>query len=117
MVANDADPLVEIRMATITDDYLQTLAPIYKDVFRAFQMFNPARREGEGFAFQTLYSVLSDKYTLGQIQEACRELEKGHAVEIRNGIFAHPTPLGEELIEAVTGTRPIPLPPFSPPPA
>ncbi len=104
-------------MPTITDDYLQTLAPIYKHVFEAFQIFNPARREGEGFAIQTLYSVLSDRYTLGQVQEACRELEKGGAVVIRNGIFAHPTALGEALIEAVTGTRPQPLPPFSPPPA
>jgi hypothetical protein len=102
-------------MTNITDEYLKSVAPIYKDVLGAFQVFNPARREGEGFAFQTLYSVLSDKYSLGQIQAACQELEKGGAVEIKNKIFAHPTSLGEDLIEAVTGSKPQPLPPFLPP--
>jgi hypothetical protein len=102
-------------MPQITQGYLEQLAPIYKDVLAAFWRFDPTRKNGEGLAFQSLYSVLDEQYTLGEIRAACLELEKGGAVEIRNGIFAHPTELGEELITAVTGKAPITVPPFVPP--
>lgn len=103
-------------MAVITGDYISTLAPIYKDVLGAFHHFDPTRQLCDGLAYQSLFSVLSDKYTLGEVRSACLELAKGGAVEIRNSIFAHPTELGEELIEAITGEKPRSLPPFLPPP-
>jgi len=102
-------------MATITNDYLDSLAPIYKDVLGAFRTLDPTRMLGEGLAYQSLFSVLNAKYTLGQVHAACRELAKGGAVEFRDEIFVHPTSLGEELIEAVTGQPAAQLPPFSPP--
>ena len=103
-------------MATITDDYLQTLPEIYKDVLAAFRTLDPARMVGEGLAYQSLFTALNGKYSLGQVHAACRELAKGGAVEFKNEIFVHPTMMGENLIEAITGYPPAQLPPFSPPP-
>lgn len=102
-------------MAVITQDYLSTLAPIYRDVLAAFPRFDPTRQYGEGLAFQSLHSVLDEQYTLGEVRAACLELERGGAVEVRNKIFAHPTEIGEQIIEAITGKRPVSLPPFMPP--
>ena len=103
----------------ITDAYLQSLAPIYHDILAAFPQFAPTRGAGHGLAFQSLYSALDGKYTLGQIQRACEELAKGGAMEIKHEIFANPTALGEELIAAVAGSAvpPQDVPPFSPPPS
>jgi hypothetical protein len=76
-------------------------------------------------AFQTIYSYLNDphsleerKYSLGEIIEACKQMEAGHAAEIRHGMFVHPTRLGEDIITALTGLKPNmePVAPFSPPP-
>ena len=102
-------------MAVITNEYLASLARIYRDILIAFPRFDPTRQAGDGLAFQSLQSVLDDKYTLGEIRSACQELAKGGAVEIQHGIFAHPTELGEQLIEALTGHQPVTLPPFVPP--
>ncbi|MEX2288534.1 MAG: hypothetical protein WD648_15660, partial [Planctomycetaceae bacterium] len=78
-------------MSGVTSEWLADLPEIYRDIFQAFPAFNPQHRAGDGVAFQSLYSMLSDKYTLTEIREACEQLSKGGAVEIRNGIFAHPT--------------------------
>lgn len=104
-------------MAVITSSYLEKLAPIYRDVLGAFFGFDPTRQPGEGLAFQSLYSVLHDKYTLGEIRKACLEMAKGGAMRIEHNQFAYPTELGEELIGAITGHRPTTLPPFQPPPS
>lgn len=99
----------------ITAAYVANLPPIYRDILQAFWMFNPLRRPGYGVAFQTLYSVLNDKgYTLGQVREACIQMEKGKVLEIRNDIFAHPTLVGDELIEFVNRDRPSVVPEFPP---
>ena len=103
----------------VTDEYLRNLPPIYRDILAAFPQFNPTRKAGHGLAFQSLYSALDGKYTLGEIQRACEELAKGGAMEIKHEIFANPTGLGEELIAAVAG-RAVPpqdVPPFTPPSA
>ncbi len=102
-------------MLAITQDYLDQLAPIYHDVLAAFIEFDPARRPGDMLAFQSLASVLDDKYTLGEVRAACQELAKGGAITIEHGIFAKPTELGESLIERITGRKPASFPPFSPP--
>ncbi len=54
-------------MATITDDYLTSLAPIYRDVLSAFPKFDPTRKTGEGLAFQSLYSVVNEELRKRQI--------------------------------------------------
>jgi hypothetical protein len=64
-------------MAVITESYLKDLAPIYRDVLAAFPQFDPVRQPGEMLAFQSLYSVLEDHYTLSEIRAACKELESG----------------------------------------
>ncbi len=99
----------------ITAKYVDSLPEIYRDILRAFWMFNPLRRPEYGVAFQSLYSVLNDKgYTLGQIREACIQMQKGGVLEIRNEIFAHPTAAGDELIEFVNHNRPPVVPDFPP---
>jgi hypothetical protein len=101
----------------ITADYVKSLPDIYRDILAAFPRFDPTRKVGYGLAYQSLYSALNGKYSLGEIRLACENMAAGGAVEIKNEIFVNPTPLGEELIAAITGgTVPPPaVPPFKPP--
>lgn len=102
---------------SITAEYVKNLHQIYRDILAAFPRFDPTRKVGYGLSYQSLYSALSGKYTLGQIRMACEKMAEGGVMEIKNEIFAQPTPLGEELIAAVTGgTVPaLEVPPFNPP--
>jgi hypothetical protein len=87
------------------------------DILGAFARFDPSRPFGSGLSYQSLYSALDGKYTLGQIRLACEEMAKGGAVTITHEIFVQPATLGEELIAAVSGgeVAPASVPPFSPP--
>jgi hypothetical protein len=102
---------------TVTEDYVKGLPEIYRDILAAFPRFDATRKAGYGLSYQTLYSALNGKYNLGEIRMACESMAKGGAMEIKNEIFAHPTPLGEDLIAAVTGDTapPLTVPPFNPP--
>ena len=87
----------------IPQDYIDTLDDIYKDVLRAYVMFNPQGRRDEGVAIPSLYSGLYDKrYTLAQVRVACERMAEAGVVEIRDNIFVHPKPAGRELIAALT---------------
>ena len=101
----------------ITEQYVQSLAEIYRDVLSAFPSFDTTRKVGHGLSYQSLYSALDGRYSLGEIRTACLEMAKGGVMTIRNQIFAHPTQVGEELIEKITGGQvPEPqVPPFNPP--
>ncbi|HUQ69485.1 MAG TPA: hypothetical protein VM165_08185 [Planctomycetaceae bacterium] len=113
-VRKAGDILVDVPKA-----YLESLAPIYRDIFQAFWMFNPNGRPEWGVAYQSLHSVMSDKYTLGQIREACNELVRHDALELRGDQFYHPTPMGEGIIRTIqqgaTSTTTTTPPPFLPP--
>lgn len=101
----------------IDDAYVESLPGIYRDVLAAFPDFNPTRRVGYGLSYQSLYSALDGKYTLGQIMTACKNMAEVDLMEIRHRMFACPTPLGEELIAAITD-NPVPasdVPPIDPP--
>jgi len=100
----------------VTHEYVESLPAIYRDILAAFPRFDATRKRGYGLSYQSLYSALNGKYTLGEIVLACQELAKGDAVEFKNEIFVHPTALGEELIAGVTGGRvpQVAVPPFPP---
>ena len=103
----------------ITDEYVESLPDIYRDVLIAFPQFNPNRKFGYGLTYQSLAAALDEKYTFGQIKMACENMAKGGVMKIKHTVFACPTPLGEELIAAVTGGTVAPgleVPPFNPPP-
>ena len=87
----------------ISTEYVNSLPEIYRDVLAAFPQFNPTRMAGHGLSFQSLYSALDGKYTLGQIVKAGENMTEGGVVEIEGKLFAYPTSLGEELIAAITG--------------
>lgn len=101
----------------ISEVYVKSLPPIYRDILAAFPRFDSTRKVGYGLSYQSLYSALDGKYNLSEIRMACERMAEGGVMEIKNEIFVHPTPLGEELIAAVTGgTVPEPaVPPFNPP--
>lgn len=103
---------------TVSSSYVNALPVIYRDILAAFPKFDSTRKVGYGLSFQSLYSALEGRYSLGQIRMACNNMAKGGAVTIKNSIFAHPTPLGEKLIAAITGESvpPPAVPPFHPPP-
>jgi hypothetical protein len=88
--------------------YAQRLPPIYRDLLAAFPEIEPGRKAGYGLAFQTLAVHFVNRrieHRLGEVQEACRRLADKGFIEIRNGIFAHPTELGERLIAILAGKR------------
>ena len=87
----------------IDDQYVSNLPGIYRDVLAAYPAFDPTRKVGYGLSYQSMYSALEGKYTLGQIKTACENMAEVDLMVISNGIFACPTALGEELIAAITG--------------
>jgi len=87
--------------------YAAQLPPIYRDIIAAFPEIEPGRKAGYGLAFQTLavhFANTRRKWGLGDVQAACGRLAESGFIEIKNGIFAHPTELGERLIAIVTNT-------------
>ena len=86
--------------------YAKDLPSIYRDILTAFPEIEPGRKAGYSLAFQTLavhFANTRRAYSLGEVQEACEQLAESGFFEIKNGIFAHPTDLGEQLIAAVSG--------------
>ena len=86
--------------------YAQQLPSIYRDIMAAFPQIEPHRKAGYGLAFQTLamhFANTGRGWVLGDVQQACKQLADNGFIEIKNGIFAHPTSVGEQLIAAVTG--------------
>ncbi len=101
----------------ISDEYIEKLQPIYRDILSAFPQFNPTRKFGYGLAYPSLHSALDGKYNLGEIRMACENMAAGGAMKIEHQVFANPTPLGEELIAAITRqpvAEPLSVPPFPP---
>src|SRR5260370_19374486 len=101
----------------VTEEYVKTLPPIYRDILAAFPQFDPTRKVGYGLSYQSLYSALNGRDKLAEIRLACERMAQVGVMEIKNEIFIHPTSLCEELIAAVTGGA-VPLstvPPFNPP--
>jgi hypothetical protein len=101
----------------ISPEYVNSLPEIYRDILAAFPRFDPTRKAGYGLSYPSLYSALDGKYNLGQIRVACERMAEDGVMEIKNEIFADPTPLGEELIAAITGGHvpPPDVPAFIPP--
>ncbi len=88
--------------------YVEALPSIYREILAAFPRLEPGRRQGYGLAFQTLAADFENRgrrFDLEQIMQACGELEDKGLIEVRNGIFARPTELGERLIGLVTGQQ------------
>ena len=100
----------------ISQDYIDSLPEIYRDILRTYAMFSPPHRLTDGLAFQTLYSGLDDRYSLAEIRMACERMADAGVLEIRNGIFAHPTPVGVEIINRLTEgqTARVTVPEFPP---
>ena len=92
-------------MAIITDEYVTSLPDIYREILRDFWMFNPLRRSNWGVAIPTMFSVLADKYTLGEIREACDAMVRAGVLEIRNESFVYPTTIGDDLIRVINSDR------------
>ena len=101
----------------ISDEYVNSLPEIYRDILAAFPQFNPTRTVGYGLSYQSLDSALDHKYRFDQIKTACESMAAGGVMEIKHDIFACPTPLGEELITAITGIAAptLEVEPFPPP--
>ena len=104
----------EEALMPITADYVSSLPAIYRDILAAFPQFDPTRKAGYGLSYQSLYSALNSKYNLGEIKLACEQMAEAGVMEIKHAIFVTPTPMGEELIAAVTGSSApkLGVPPF-----
>jgi hypothetical protein len=87
-------------------NYLKGLPPIYRDIFQAFPEVDPHRKAGYGLAYQSLAVHFADRglpHGLGEVKQACEQLAAAGFVEIKHGMFAHPTPLGERAVALLTG--------------
>jgi len=89
----------------ITQEYVNGLPPIYRDILSAFPRLEPVRKEGYGLAYQTLSAELRDRYSFDEIKTACEKMAAADVVLIRLGIFVCPTPLGEEIIAEIAGHK------------
>lgn len=84
--------------------YAGRLPQIYRDILGAFPEIEPGRSAGSGLALQTLAAHFANTHRghdLGMVRAACIRLVKNGILEMRNGIFAHPTDIGERLISIV----------------
>lgn len=86
-------------MAKVTIEYIEKLPPIYQDILDGFWMFNPNDRPEWGVAPETLFAVIHDKYSLGEVREACRQMSEGGALREDKDGFYHPTEIGREMID------------------
>jgi len=88
--------------------YAAQLPEIYRQILAAFPAIEPNRKAGDGLAFQTMavhFANQSVSYRFPDVRAACEQLAAGGFLEIKNGMFAHPTELGEHLI-AVVANKP-----------
>jgi hypothetical protein len=110
--------LIEDYVQKTAGEYVEKLEPIYREVLNAFWSFNPSGRPDWGVSAQSLYAMLSDKHTLGEVREACEQLVGGKAMTVEDGIFYRLTPLGDAILyhlQEQNASRST-VPPFSPPP-
>lgn len=87
-------------------EYAARLPRIYRDILTAFPAVDPSRKSGYGLALQTIVAHFANRgmeHRWDDVQTACRRLADMGFLEIRNGIFAHPSELGERLIATITG--------------
>lgn len=101
--------------------YAATLPEIYREILAAFPRIEPTRKTGFGLAFQSIWADFEEHglaISLGELMEACQQLAAYGFVEIKRGMFVHPTDKGEQLIRAVTGCEasPTKVPVLPPPP-
>ena len=84
-----------------------------------FRKSSPVGKQGTVAHFRPVHTLICEypsRYGLNEIQEACEQLAESGFLEIKNGTFAHPTDLREQLIAAVAGTPRIRSRAFPPPP-
>lgn len=101
--------------------YIEELPPIYREILASFPRLEPSRKRGYGLGFQTLATDFESRrlgFTLGQVMQACRQLEEHGLVKIKHRLFVYPTGQGERLISALTGSEAAEetVPPLPPPP-
>lgn len=104
-------PTAPARMPTADQmkAYAEQLPQIYRDVLTAFQDATPGRRFGEPVALATLDKHLINQNRRYDAEETTLAVGKlvanGFLASANRFDFFQPTPLGEELIAAVTGRR------------
>jgi hypothetical protein len=89
--------------------YAETLPDIYREILSAFPRIEPNRKANYGLAYQTLAADLEDRgfgFSLGEIIQACQQLQERGIVTTKHGIFVHPTDFGDRLIHLLTGQEP-----------
>ncbi len=104
-------------MAEITQQYLDDLPDIYRDIFKVFGTYNPAGEANQALPWQTIYSSLKSAHSFPEVIEALSQLTQHNVLEKKNGIFYATTSLGDEITSALTGNKRVTVPPFSPPPS
>ena len=103
------------------DAYVATLPDIYREILAAFPRVEPNRKPRYGLAYQSIWADFQQRHvgiSLGKLMAACEQLAAHGLVEIKRGMFVHPTDKGEQLISAVTGqeAKPLHIPDLPPPP-
>ncbi|HEX7448824.1 MAG TPA: hypothetical protein VF306_14825 [Pirellulales bacterium] len=101
--------------------YAAILPDIYREILAAFPRIEPNRRPRSGLAYQSIWAEFEERelgISLGELMQACEQLSEHGFIEIKRGMFVHPTETGEELIRAVTGheASEVSIPTLPPPP-
>lgn len=92
--------------------YADSLPPIYRDVLVAFgRAASPYRHYMEGMSVDVLLTELANskrgEHAVPEIYAALDKLEREgfFTSEVTDLAYVWPTPLGEELLEAVSGKK------------
>jgi hypothetical protein len=100
--------------------YVRGLPEIYQEILAAFPRIEPTRMAGYGLALQSLASDFEDRglaFTMGHVAQAAKQLQQHGIVDLKHGMFVHPTEFGERLITSITGEHaPVVTVPVLPPP-
>ncbi len=116
--------------------YVDGMPDIYKDIFRAFPEAEPGRRRGDSLLLGTIAVVMNEHkpvvmnehqsrsgtyYHFSEIEQACRTLASYNffrAPSVNLSLMLRPTPLGEDVIEHLSGHAAPPprVPELGPPP-
>lgn len=78
--------------------HLESLDPIFKEIFKEIARANPDRRRGQGAMMNTLTHRISERHLFSDVPGACARMKEQGLVTINSKRFVIPTDKGEQIM-------------------